>query len=67
MPDTDTRWATIRERLTTRRCRACRKRYRRRLPNCPTCKTKPGVFTDGPANYPGFGGEGGAWRDQWFR
>ena len=67
MSDTNTRWAVVKGRLTTRRCRSCRKRYGRRLPNCPTCKAKPGWFNHGPANYPGFGGEGSAWRDKWFR
>lgn len=66
--ETKTGWSLIRARVATRRCRACRKRYRRRLPNCPTCKTKPGLFNDrGPMNYSGFGGEGAAWRDKWFR
>lgn len=50
MPDPDIRWATITERLTTRRCRACRKRYRRRLPNCPTYKAKAGLFNGGPVD-----------------
>lgn len=28
--------------IVTRRCTACRHRYRRRLPNCPVCKVRPG-------------------------
>lgn len=31
-----------RMRLTTRRCKACGERYRRRFPYCPVCKTKKG-------------------------
>jgi len=31
-----------RMRLTTRRCKACGERYRRRYPYCPVCKTKKG-------------------------
>lgn len=32
-----TRW------LVMRKCKACDTRYRRKLPNCPVCKTKPGL------------------------
>lgn len=28
--------------LTARRCKACGERYRRKLPYCPVCKTRPG-------------------------
>lgn len=31
-----------RRRLTTRRCKACGERYRRKLPYCPVCKVRPG-------------------------
>lgn len=31
-----------RVRLSTRRCKACGERYRRRYPYCPVCKTKKG-------------------------
>lgn len=34
--------ARIRRRMTTRKCKACGERYRRKLPYCPVCKTLPG-------------------------
>jgi hypothetical protein len=41
-------YTDIKRWFATRRCRACRTRYPRRLPNCPTCKTKPGQAHDLP-------------------
>jgi hypothetical protein len=47
----DGRWVMVgdrtlltraRMRVTTRRCKACGERYRRRYPYCPVCKTRKG-------------------------
>lgn len=32
----------VRQRMRTRKCKACGSRYARRLPNCPVCKIRPG-------------------------
>lgn len=53
-----TRWMTrIRRLLTTRKCKACGERYRRKLPYCPTCKTLPGHdgIDRGGGDWPGAG------------
>lgn len=47
--------ARLHQAIVTRRCRACRNRYRRRLPNCPVCKTKPGHAND-PVRDPNWAG-----------
>lgn len=52
------RWTErIRQLLTTRKCKACGERYRRKLPYCPTCKTLPGHdgIDRGRGDWPGAG------------
>jgi hypothetical protein len=46
------RW--LHQRLHTRRCKVCGEHYRRRLPNCPVCKTLKGNNNpDMPSVFPG--------------